>query len=130
LSIFSGAYTHHFVDGGDEDLSVSDYSGARASHDGIQDLLHLLVASDYGQQQLGMKVHFVLASPINFGVALLPPETDHFGERKPFNPDVGKALPYLVQTSLPDNGIDPFHCGPFLVPTLWHDLKFFGVKSA
>jgi hypothetical protein len=64
-----------------------------------------------------MKVDFVLASPIKLRVALLPPETDHFSEREPFHANVGKALPHLVQTPLPDDGIDPFHCGSFLAPT-------------
>jgi hypothetical protein len=64
-----------------------------------------------------MKVHLVLASPIELAVALLPSETDHFGDREPFHSNVGKALPYLVQTPLPDYSIDPFHCGSFLAPT-------------
>ena len=58
---------------------------------------------------LGMKVHLVLASPIKLAVAFLPPETNYFGEREPFHADVGEALPHLVQTPLPDYGIDPFH---------------------
>ena len=80
-----------------------------------------------------MKVHFVLASPVELGVAFLPSETNHLGEREPFHADVGKAFPHFVQTSLPDYGIDPFH-GEFLPdadPThLGPDLTWIRIKSA
>jgi len=111
LSYFSGSDADNLVNRCDDNLAVAYLSSSSALDDGIHNLINLVIPGQDCKKQLGMKVHPVFTPPVNFGAAHLSTETKNIHYRQPLYTDAREALPYIVQTLLPNDGIDPFHLG-------------------
>ena len=92
-----------------EDLAVADVArlGRRRHH--LRHLVDEVVGDDDLDLDLGQEVDGVLTAAVQLGVALLPAEPAHLGDRHADDPDAGQRLLHVVQLERLDDCLDLFH---------------------
>src|SRR5688500_13241299 len=116
--------------GEDEDLPVPNLSGSGRLEDGVDNLLDLVVIGHDLDLYLRHKVHLVLGSPIDLGVAALASEALRLGHGETVDSDAPECLFHLVQLEGLDDPDDELHPPSLLttsssaVPPLRSTVRF------
>src|SRR5215469_13594531 len=109
LAALAGADADHLLDAGDEDLAVADASGARGGDDRLHRAFDDSVFADHLDLHLGEKVHHVFGAAVQFGVALLPPESLGLHHGDALQADLVQRFLHLIQLERLDDRLDLFH---------------------
>src|SRR5215510_566661 len=80
LTVLAGADADRFIDREDEYLSVAEFARAGGLDNRVDSVLDDLVIKDDFNLQFRHEFNFVLAAPVDLGVALLPPEALHLAD--------------------------------------------------
>jgi len=105
----TGTNTDHLVDRPNEDFSITDATRPGSRHNGLNGALAQIIGYDGFNLDLGQKIHHVLSTTIDLGVALLPAKSFDIGNGKAVDPHVGKRLSHLVKLKGFHNGSNQFH---------------------
>src|SRR5688500_969706 len=121
--------------GEDEDLPVPNLSGSCRLEDGVDNLLDLVVIGHDLDLYLRHKVHLVLGSPIDLGVAALASEALRLGHGEAVDSDAAEGLFHLVQLEGLDDPDDEFHPSSLLTTSSFEVLAsrstvLFGTGAA
>src|SRR5260221_5936804 len=106
---FPGLDTNSFLDVGHEDLAVADTPGLGRAPDRVDCALDQVIPDHDLDFDLGQKIHDVLRTAIEFGVAFLPPETLGLGHGDALQSDFLKRFFHLVELEWLDDGFYFFH---------------------
>src|SRR5918999_6165806 len=91
------------------DLPVANRVGPRRRHDGLDDLVHLIVIGDDLDASLGDEVHLILGPPIDLGVTALAAEPARVGDGHALHADAFERLLDLFELEGLDDGDNQFH---------------------
>ena len=97
------------VEPDDEYLAVADLPGLGGCRDGIGDLVDLVGRDRHFDLELRQQAHRIFGAAVDFGVALLTPESLDFGHGQPVHADRGERVADLVELERLDDGHDDFH---------------------
>src|ERR1700680_3011772 len=106
---FPGSDADGFLDIGHENLAVADAAGLGGAPDRVDGFLDQILPDHNLDFDLGQEVDDVLRTAIEFGVALLPPETLGFGDGNALQSNLLKRFFHLVELERLDDGFDFFH---------------------
>src|SRR5262249_38100972 len=106
---FAGPDADRFLDIGNEDFAVADATCLGSSADGVDRLLHQIVADHDLDFDLGQEVDDVFRTAIQFRVALLPSKALGLGDGDALQSDFLKRLLHLVEFERLDDGLDLLH---------------------
>src|SRR5262245_40012 len=109
---FAGADPDRLVDGRNEDLAVTDASGARRILDRFHRLVDELVGEDDLDLNLGQEVDDIFGAAIELGMAFLPAETLGLGNGNALQSHFLQGLFDFVELERLDDGLDLFHAHP------------------
>src|SRR5205085_11580805 len=106
---FAGPDADRFLDIGNEDLAVADATGLGSAADGVDRLLHQIVADHDLDFDLGQEVHDVFRTAIQFRMTFLPAKALGLGNGDTLQSDFLKRLFHLVELERLDDGLDLLH---------------------
>src|SRR5260370_14922210 len=106
---FSCPDADRFLDVGHEDLAVANAPGLSRAPDGVDRFLDQIIGDHDLDFDLGQKIHDILRTAIELGMALLPPETLGFGHGDALQSDFLKRFFHLVELEWLDDGFYFFH---------------------
>src|ERR1700730_3915961 len=109
LAAFFGSNTNRFLDRYNKDFSVPDFAGASRLDDRLNSLLNAIVRHNDLKFYLRQKIDCVLASSIDFRVALLPAESFHFTYGHSLDPDLRQGLLYVLHLKGFNDRLDFLH---------------------
>src|SRR5688572_16702148 len=92
LAGLAGADADDLLEGGHEDLAVTDLAGASGGFDRFDHTLDDRVVDRGFDLHLGQEVDHVLRAAVQLGVALLPAEALDLGHRDALNADAAQGL--------------------------------------
>src|SRR5579862_5952407 len=85
------------VDGGDENLTVTDFAGLGGFHDGSDRRIGAVVRRDDFEFEFRQEIHAVFTAPIDFGMAFLAAETFDFGDGHALKTDITERVFHFLQ---------------------------------
>ena len=106
---FSGSNTSDIINGADENLPVSNFTGFGSVDDGIDSGGNLTVRQNNFDLDLREKIDGIFAAAIDFRVALLAAETFHFTHGHSFNSNTSESFFDVFELKRFDNSLDFLH---------------------
>src|SRR6185312_1482319 len=101
---FPGADTDGLVDLHHPDLAVARTAGVGAGHDDVHQVPGLFVGGEDLDANLGVQVHRIFGSPVDFGVAALSPVAVGTADRQPLDAEALQRVADIVELFGPDDG--------------------------
>ena len=98
-----------FINRVNEHFTVTDFAGFGGFHDGGDGGFDEPVRENDFDFDFGQEVDGVLASAVDFGVALLASETFHLGDRHAFDADFGERFFHFLKFERFDDRFDFLH---------------------
>lgn len=114
-SSFARADTDGFLDIGNENLSITDFTGVRALDDGCGHSVSLRVINDDLDLHLWQEINGVLRTAIDFGVPFLAAKALDFGDCHALHTHLGEGFFDFLKLEWFDDRFDFFHS--------WADYK-------
>ena len=110
--MFAGPDAEDVAHVADKDLAVAELAGFGRFLDHLGDVVHLVIADQDVELQLGLKLGLVLNAPIMLDVALLPPEPAHLGHGHPVHVHAFQGFPDFLQLMGSNDAFQFFHLRP------------------
>jgi hypothetical protein len=107
---FAGSDANGLLYLGDKNLSIANAAGLRRAPDGIDRLVHHIVAEHDLDLHLRQKIDDVFGAGIEFRMALLAPEPFGFCDRDALESDLLQSLLYFIEFEGLDDCLDFFSC--------------------
>jgi hypothetical protein len=105
---FTGPDPYHLPQVSHEDLAIANLVGVRCLSDRLNGRLNPVVIKGNLYFYLGQKIDDVFSTPIELGMALLPPEALDFGYRQALNANLRNGIPDIIELERFDYCCDEF----------------------
>jgi hypothetical protein len=108
---WKGAYAHDLLEVEHENLAVADLARVGGFLDCFEHAIEHVGLYRRLDLHFRQEIDHVLRAAVELGVALLPAEALHFGDREAGHADFGERLAYFVELERFDDRFDLLHRG-------------------
>eukprot|EP01032_Pedospumella_encystans_P030240 gene30241-34133_t len=105
----TGLDADHAFHAGDENLAIANLAGVGGLDDGVHAAVHVFGLHDHFHLHLGQKVHHVLGTAVELGVALLAAKAFHLRHRDTLNADGAEGFTDFIKLEGLDDGSHHLH---------------------
>ena len=106
---FAGPDADRLIDGADEDLAVTDTTGAGFALNRFDQFFNLVIGNHQLDLDLGDEVDLVLGTAVEFGVPFLPAETTNLADGHTVDAEIADRRLDVVKLERLDNTFYFFH---------------------
>src|SRR5882724_1131817 len=105
----AGPDAHRLIDGGDEDLAVTDLAGLGGRNDGFDHGSHPIGRHRHLDADLRQEVHGVFGAAVDFGVSFLAAVTRDLARSHALHAERDQRVAHVLELERLDDGDDQFH---------------------